>query len=97
MVQIGPFIDSGHVLIQDGDLDRNPATMFREVFLNKLSELLDDLPGSIALIVPSVRDIVSDHAVFPQSELQIEGDLDPVSILMITAVGRHVLMPSLSL
>jgi DNA polymerase alpha subunit B len=33
---------------------------------------LDSVPGSIALIVPSVRDLVSDHAVFPQGELSAD-------------------------
>ncbi|KAJ3559477.1 hypothetical protein NM688_g320 [Phlebia brevispora] len=69
---IGPFIDSNHLAVQNGDLDKDCTTIFREIFLTKLSELLDELPGSIALIVPSVRDILNEHAVFPQGEFRFE-------------------------
>lgn len=79
LLQIGPFVDSNHPFIRNGDVDQSPASLFHDVFLRGLSDLLDDLPGSIAVIVPSVRDIISDHAVFPQSELRVKGDLNPVS------------------
>ncbi|EIN12830.1 DNA polymerase alpha subunit B [Punctularia strigosozonata HHB-11173 SS5] len=65
----GPFVDLSHPRIQDGDIDESPAQLFARVFVEPLREFLDSSPGSIALLVPSVRDMVSDHAVFPQAEL----------------------------
>ncbi|KAH9933127.1 DNA polymerase alpha, subunit B [Epithele typhae] len=66
---LGPFIDSTHSMIKAGDVDSTPEDMFRTVLVARLREFLDDSPGSIALLVPGVRDILSDHAVFPQPEL----------------------------
>ncbi|KAJ7170303.1 DNA polymerase alpha/epsilon subunit B-domain-containing protein [Mycena crocata] len=66
---LGPFIDALHPLIKSGHVDSTPLNLFRTRFTDPLRAYLDSAPGSIALIVPSVRDLVSDHAVFPQCEL----------------------------
>ncbi|KAJ6584826.1 DNA polymerase alpha/epsilon subunit B-domain-containing protein [Mycena capillaripes] len=66
---LGPFIDALHPSIKSGDVDSTPLNLFRTRFTDPLRSYLDSVPGSIALIVPSVRDLVSDHAVFPQGEL----------------------------
>ncbi|KAF7365387.1 DNA polymerase alpha subunit B [Mycena venus] len=66
---LGPFIDALHPLIKSGDVDSTPLNLFRTRFTDPLRSYLDSVPGSIALIVPSVRDLVGDHAVFPQCEL----------------------------
>ncbi|KAI0770357.1 DNA polymerase alpha, subunit B [Fomes fomentarius] len=66
---VGPFIDAIHPSIKAGDVDATPADMFRTEFVERLRDFLDSSPGSIVLLVPSVRDILSDHAVFPQCEL----------------------------
>ncbi|KAJ7164630.1 DNA polymerase alpha/epsilon subunit B-domain-containing protein [Mycena crocata] len=66
---LGPFIDALHPLIKSGDVDSTPLNLFRTRFADPLRAYLDSAPGSIALIVPSVRDLVSDHVVFPQCEL----------------------------
>ncbi|KAJ6512102.1 DNA polymerase alpha/epsilon subunit B-domain-containing protein [Mycena vitilis] len=66
---LGPFIDSLHPMIKTGDVDSTPLNFFRSRFTDPLRTYLDSVPGSIALLVPSVRDLVSDHAVFPQGEL----------------------------
>ena len=44
--------------------------MFRSVFRNRLVEFLDYSPDSCVLLVPSTRDILSNHAVFPQPEFE---------------------------
>ncbi|KAJ7505482.1 DNA polymerase alpha/epsilon subunit B-domain-containing protein [Mycena galericulata] len=69
VILLGPFIDALHPLIKSGDVDSTPLTLFRTRFADPLRTYLDTVPGSIALIVPSVRDLISDHAVFPQCEL----------------------------
>jgi DNA polymerase alpha subunit B len=64
--------------LRAGDVDKMPEDMFRSIFVEKLSAVLDLVPGAIALLVPSVRDMISDHAVLPQSELRSELVNDPV-------------------
>ncbi|EGO23628.1 hypothetical protein SERLADRAFT_356508, partial [Serpula lacrymans var. lacrymans S7.9] len=65
---IGPFIDSAHPYIRDGEVDRTPKEMFQTLILN-LHDFLKISGTSNVLMVPSIRDIISDHNVFPQSEL----------------------------
>ncbi|KAJ7857613.1 hypothetical protein B0H14DRAFT_2750502 [Mycena olivaceomarginata] len=65
-------IDALHPLIKSGDVDSTPLNLFRTRFADPLRTYLNSVPGSIALIVPSVRDLVGDHAVFPQSELPVD-------------------------
>jgi DNA polymerase alpha subunit B len=79
LMQTGPFIDGGHQKIKAGDVSKIPLDIFRDIFLESLKNILDLKPGSIALLVPSVRDILSDHAVLPQSELDRNIVDDPVS------------------
>ncbi|KAJ6508996.1 DNA polymerase alpha/epsilon subunit B-domain-containing protein [Mycena sanguinolenta] len=69
---LGPFIDALHPLIKAGDVDSTPLNLFRTRFTDALRQYLNNVPGSIVLIVPSVRDLVGDHAVFPQCELPEE-------------------------
>ncbi|KAJ7631987.1 DNA polymerase alpha/epsilon subunit B-domain-containing protein [Mycena polygramma] len=69
---LGPFIDSLHPLIKSGEVDSPPLNLFRTRFTDPLRSYLDSVPGSIALLIPSVRDVVSDHAVFPQGEFPAE-------------------------
>ena len=57
-----------------------PLAQFRSSILEPLQQLLDALPGTTALIVPNVRDLVSDHAVFPQAELKANVIDDPVRL-----------------
>ncbi|KAJ7712429.1 DNA polymerase alpha/epsilon subunit B-domain-containing protein [Mycena metata] len=66
---LGPFIDALHPQIKSGEVDSPPLNLFRTRIIDPLRAYLDSVPGSIALLVPSVRDLVSDHAVFPQCEL----------------------------
>ncbi|KAI0372220.1 DNA polymerase alpha, subunit B [Pilatotrama ljubarskyi] len=66
---IGPFIDASHPSIKTGDVDAPPRDIFRTELVDRLREFLDASPGSVVLLVPSTRDILSDHAVFPQCEL----------------------------
>ena len=68
-LQLGPFIDANHPSIKIGDVDSAPEDMFRTVFLDRLRDFLDSSPGSLVLLLPSPRDILSEHAVLPQPEL----------------------------
>lgn len=79
---MGPFIDSSHPKIKTGDLDVSPSKLFNAQFAERLKGFLKTSPGSIILLVPSVRDLVSDHAAFPQPELST--DLIPHSVRSLT-------------
>ncbi|TFK40723.1 DNA polymerase alpha/epsilon subunit B-domain-containing protein [Crucibulum laeve] len=72
LVLIGPFVDVAHPKIKAGDVRFPPVQMFKLHFLTPLKSFFDASPGSIVLIVPSVRDVISAHAVFPQPELEAE-------------------------
>lgn len=81
VLKAGPFIDIAHPKIKNGDADTTPSSLFRKQFLEPLRSFLESSPGSIALILPSVRDVISRQAVFPQSELGPEYRVDPVSVV----------------
>jgi len=73
----GPFIDVAHPKLKNGDVDTTPSGLFRKQFLEPLRSFLDSSPESIVLILPSIRDLISRQAVFPQSELEPEFRVDP--------------------
>ncbi|KAJ7779978.1 hypothetical protein B0H16DRAFT_1711208 [Mycena metata] len=64
---LGPFIDALHPQIKSGEVDSPPLNLFRTRIIDPQRAYLDLVPGSIAILVPSVRDLLSDHAVFPQT------------------------------
>ncbi|KZT73834.1 DNA polymerase alpha, subunit B [Daedalea quercina L-15889] len=72
VILVGPFVDSAHPAVMNGDVDEPPANIFQRQFLAGISDFLTGSPDSQVLIIPSVRDIISDHAVFPQGELGAE-------------------------
>lgn len=74
---LGPFIDATHTHIQDGLVDETPSDLFKRQFIAPLCDFLSQSPTSTVLLVPSVNDIISDHAVFPQCELDDEFRGDP--------------------
>ncbi|CAG7854041.1 DNA polymerase alpha subunit B [Serendipita indica DSM 11827] len=68
---IGPFVDVNNPRIREGDVDLAPNDLFRQRILSPLRTFLDAHPGTTALIVSSVRDLISHHAVYPQPPLQL--------------------------
>lgn len=79
--QLGPFIDASHPKIKSGDVDFTPKEMFERYFVEGLRSLLASNPDTMILLVPSVKDILSDHPVMPQCELERELFPDPVGWL----------------
>lgn len=71
VLQLGPFVDANHSSIKIGDVDLAPADLFKTRILGPLRAFLDDAPGTTVLIVPSVRDLISHHTVFPQPALPL--------------------------
>jgi DNA polymerase alpha subunit B len=80
LVQLGPFIDLANSRIKTGEIDHSPAQLFREEFSTRLRDFFDVSPNSLVLVVPSIRDVISNHATLPQCELGPEFYSDPVSI-----------------
>ncbi|KAF8997523.1 glycosyl hydrolase family 7-domain-containing protein [Cyathus striatus] len=68
VILLGPFIDSTHPKIKTGDVDSAPAQLFKAHILAPLCSFFDSSPNSISVIVPSICDLMSHHAMFPQSE-----------------------------
>ncbi|EJD40894.1 DNA polymerase alpha, subunit B [Auricularia subglabra TFB-10046 SS5] len=78
LLLLGPFVDANHELIKLGDVDEHPRETFRREVLDRLRALR----GIDVFLVPSVRDVVSNHAVFPQGELREEWAL-PQNVRML--------------
>ncbi|KAI0785210.1 DNA polymerase alpha/epsilon subunit B-domain-containing protein [Abortiporus biennis] len=74
---IGPFIDHGHSLVRQGEMDITPWELFKSTFVDNLKDFLDLKPSATVLIVPSVKDILSDHVAYPQSAFSYETCGDP--------------------
>ncbi|KAG8821441.1 DNA-directed DNA polymerase alpha subunit pol12 [Serendipita sp. 400] len=68
---LGPFVDVNHPSIKSGDVDYSPLELFRYRILEPLRTFLDEHPTTTALVIPSVRDLISHHAVFPQAPLPL--------------------------
>lgn len=102
LILVGPFIDVSHPKIQNGETDASPASIFRARFLDPLRKFLQSSPSSIVIVIPSVRDILSRHCVFPQSEFEAEiTDSHPVWpppfclwLHILTSVQRIYLQPN---
>jgi DNA polymerase alpha subunit B len=67
--QIGPFVDAANSRIKDGDVDETPQQLFERQFTQRLQGFLEQSPDSLVLLVPSINDMISEYAVFPQCEL----------------------------
>ncbi|KAI0304348.1 DNA polymerase alpha/epsilon subunit B-domain-containing protein [Multifurca ochricompacta] len=70
---IGPFVDSTNEKIKTGDTDQTPSELFHTQFTENVYDFLKASPNSLVLILPSVKDMVSHHNVYPQSPLNISG------------------------
>ena len=62
-------MDSQHSKIKTGDVDEFPEDIFARVFAQDLVDLHSYLPSTLVLVLPSVRDAVHNHAVYPQAAL----------------------------
>ncbi|KAL9056019.1 MAG: hypothetical protein Q9162_003198 [Coniocarpon cinnabarinum] len=78
LVLLGPFLDIEHPLVRTGQfssiagLDTDTTTLtdvFRALVALPLQRLAKQLPGLRIVMVPSVRDVISKHAAWPQDRL----------------------------
>lgn len=66
--QLGPFVDSSHPRIKNGEVDETPEQLFAKHFADKIADILSEKPSISFFVVPSVGDVLSEHASFPQCE-----------------------------
>lgn len=64
-------MDSSHPLIKSGDVDETPEQLFANHFAQSIADILAEKPSISFFVVPSVSDTLSEHASFPQSELDV--------------------------
>ncbi|KAJ3040317.1 DNA-directed DNA polymerase alpha subunit pol12 [Rhizophlyctis rosea] len=69
VILLGPFIDSSHPMIVDGEVDVTLDTLFAQQISSRLHRLLASRAGMKVILVPSTRDAVSEWCVFPQPPL----------------------------
>lgn len=62
-------MDSSHPLIKKGDVDETPEQLFVNHFAQSVMDILAEKPSISFFVVPSINDTLSEHASFPQSEL----------------------------
>lgn len=75
LLLLGPFVDSNHPFIKNGDVDMSPASLFRERISKPLARLEGDMPELVIVLVPSIRDMISSHVVLPQAALERDPEL----------------------
>nr|XP_031860917.1 uncharacterized protein CI109_003644 [Kwoniella shandongensis]KAA5527989.1 hypothetical protein CI109_003644 [Kwoniella shandongensis] len=70
LLLLGPFVDAQHPLIATGAVTQTPLDIFKDQISRRLHTLVESSPGTVIILVPSVRDLVSRHMAFPQSMLE---------------------------
>ena len=89
--KMGPFVDSQHPQIRNGTALATPVDIFKDNVSFQLRRLVEASPSTWVLLVPSVRDIVSDHVAYPQGKLDKKAlglhhvspvDVAPLSVLI---------------
>lgn len=95
VVLFGPFVDSEHPMVKEGDFELqtvDPAEggTLEDLFRERVAPLLRRLSGSMVFIIPSLRDAVSKHLSFPQEAFKIKKDiLGLPKVLLALFVKRH--------
>lgn len=69
LILAGPFVDSSHPLIQSGKIDVSPSELFKKEITSRLTRITEALSATTIVLVPSVRDLVSNHPAYPQAAL----------------------------
>ncbi|PVG03084.1 DNA polymerase alpha, subunit B [Serendipita vermifera] len=74
LLLLGPFVDVNNAKVQAGDMDFSPLDTFRSKILAPLRAVMEEHRGMTVLILPSPRDLISNHAVFPQAPLHMTSE-----------------------
>jgi DNA polymerase alpha subunit B len=97
VILTGPFIDSEHPLVRNGEFDldeidtMNDGTM-EDLFRQKIARRIARIKNSMVLLIPSVRDAVSNHCAFPQEGLKRKflglADVRPSPLTLFFSVSK---------
>ena len=66
-------MDASHTSLQTGKVEQHPSTIFAENFGKYLKWYSQRCPATRIILIPSVKDILSNHYVFPQGALDPQG------------------------
>ncbi|ODQ64213.1 DNA polymerase alpha, subunit B [Nadsonia fulvescens var. elongata DSM 6958] len=75
VILMGPFIDTNHPLVQQGDFELtnpnfNDDATLDDLFRDRISNMIKSINPAISVImVPHVRDTAAKHAAYPQEAL----------------------------
>jgi len=72
---MGPFIDANHPLIKSGNISQMPFEIFRDRISAGLGVLMEEIPELTVVLVPSIRDLVSERVVYPQAAFKRDFEL----------------------
>ena len=59
-------------MIEQGAVAQTPTEIFRDQVASQLTRLAEASPGTVILLIPSLRDMISVHIAFPQAMLDKE-------------------------
>lgn len=62
-----------HPLLRIGAVNETPHEIFRNEISTRLARIVEGSPGTVIMLAPSVRDMVSRHLAFPQGALERDG------------------------
>ncbi|KAI9635169.1 DNA polymerase alpha subunit B N-terminal-domain-containing protein [Dioszegia hungarica] len=72
LILLGPFVDAHHPMIVSGSITRSVTDIFRSEISTRLERLSLASPATRIILVPSIRDIISQHVALPQAALDKE-------------------------
>lgn len=71
VILTGPFIDSEHPMVREGDFDLEEEDgTLEDFFRERIAPLLRRLSRSLVFLVPSPRDSISKHLSYPQDQFK---------------------------
>lgn len=76
-------------MITIGAVSQSPLDIFRDQIGARLQRIVEQSPGTVIIMVPSVRDMISRHVAFPQAMLEKE-------VLGLPKVGSYLTCANVS-
>jgi DNA polymerase alpha subunit B len=94
LILAGPFLDIDHPLLASGDFDlpdealtepdtATMVTIFRHLIVPAFQQLVSSNPNIIVLLIPSVRDAISQHVSWPQEAFSRKGTGLPKAVRIV--------------
>ncbi|TIC73697.1 2-oxoglutarate dehydrogenase, E1 component [Wallemia mellicola] len=71
VILLGPFVDANHPMIKKGEVDLLTEDLFKMRIGSRLTRALENAKGCTAVLIPSVRDLITPYVVYPQNALPL--------------------------